>query len=137
MGNRRRRCCRMPPLAPGGCRRALGLLVGQIPAHSASRGQHARDIPHAGIPHTPEKKSNNNPIANLSYSLQGFAVTSAPRLEPRPPPGPISQLCFKRHLLKTHRLHGHHRLPATILTIFYEKRTNFTAVLFIRNTRTY
>lgn len=106
--------------------------------HAAHPGDtHARYIPHAGIPHTPKTKNKNNPIANLSYSLQGFAVTSAPWLEPRPPPGPISQPCFKRHLLKTHRLHGHHRLPATILTIFYERCTDFTAVLFIWNTRTY
>lgn len=110
------------------CRRALGSLVGQLPVDSTSRGNtHTLYSPMLIFPPLPPKKErkrkkkekDKKPSANLSFSLQGFAFTFAPRLEPRPTAGPTSQPCFKRHLLKIHCLHTHHRLPATILTIFY------------------
>lgn len=65
---------------------AIGLVQGK-PTHITS--------PMLVFPsHSPKEKLT----ANLSFSLQGFAITSVPQ----PTAAPISQPRFQRHLLKPH-----------------------------------
>lgn len=104
----------LPCTSPG----TKQLLVGQLPADSTSRGNtHTLYPPHADISSSLPKKRKKKIALQTSpclckalplHLLLGWSHSQG-----------TSQPCFKRHLLKIHCLHTHHRLPATTLTISY------------------